>query len=108
MAFLGSGETQIELICYGGEQTETRIDRISLGFDGGNLEQKIKFIEEKGLVIDSGPFSPAPNVRFFFVRDPNGVKIQFVGKGQQFLAELDLIDRKFLNMYTGDKDSKKR
>ncbi|NLK05931.1 MAG: VOC family protein, partial [Spirochaetales bacterium] len=30
------------------------------------------------LEIYAGPFSPNPYVRFFYILDPNGVKIQFV------------------------------
>ncbi|ODS49840.1 MAG: lactoylglutathione lyase, partial [Halanaerobium sp. 4-GBenrich] len=33
---------------------------------------------EKNIVIQSGPISPNPKIEFFFVLDPNGLKIQFV------------------------------
>ena len=35
-------------------------------------------MKEKGIPIHSGPFQPNPHARFFFVLDPNGLKIQFV------------------------------
>jgi lactoylglutathione lyase len=38
----------------------------------------MKFIKEKSIEIESGPIQPNPNVKFFYVLDPNGVKIQFV------------------------------
>ncbi len=76
--FLGNGETEIELI-----QDETVEDinvgtSISLGFEVANVEAKIEFIRDKGLEVQGGPFSPNPSIVFFYVLDPDGLKIQFV------------------------------
>jgi len=38
----------------------------------------IEVIKEKGLEVESGPFQPNPHIKFFHVKDPNGVSIQFV------------------------------
>lgn len=35
-------------------------------------------VKEKGVEITSGPFQPNPSTKFFFITDPNGMKIQFV------------------------------
>jgi lactoylglutathione lyase len=35
-------------------------------------------IKEKGIEIYDGPHQPNPNTKFFYVLDPNGLKIQFV------------------------------
>jgi lactoylglutathione lyase len=51
---------------------------ISLGFEVKSLDDMMAFVKEKGLVMHSGPFQPNPHVRFFYVLDPNGLKIQFV------------------------------
>lgn len=78
IAFLGDGETKVELIC---DEKKKEVDLgkdISLGFEVESLDEMMKFVKEKGVEIHSGPFHPNPNVRFFFVLDPNGLKIQFV------------------------------
>lgn len=78
IAFLGQGETQVELI-YNKKDIDTNFsESISLGFKVNSVEEKMEFIKEKGLEIHSGPFKPNPSTTFFFVSDPNGLKIQFV------------------------------
>jgi lactoylglutathione lyase len=78
IAFLGEGETKVELICNGsGEKSEVGSD-ISWGFETEDLDALTAILEEKGIAIQSGPFSPNPYMRFFYVLDPNGFKIQFV------------------------------
>ena len=42
------------------------------------LKEKLDFVKEKGIGIFEGPFQPNPDTRFFYVLDPNGLKIQFV------------------------------
>lgn len=72
------GQTELELI---EEQGKDKIDigkDISLGFEVDSVEEKLEFLKEKGIEIDSGPISPNSQVEFFYVLDPNGVKIQFV------------------------------
>jgi len=80
IAFLAAaeGETAIELI---NDQDKEEIDigaDISLGFEVESAAEKIEFLKEKGIEIHSGPISPNPQIEFFYVLDPNGVKIQFV------------------------------
>ncbi len=78
IAFLGDGETKIELIS-GGISGETAIGKdISWGFQVDSLDEKLDFVKEKGIGIFEGPFQPNPDTRFFYVLDPNGLKIQFV------------------------------
>lgn len=78
LAFLGSDETKVELIHHQGEEVGECSKHISLGFAVQSLDEKMTFIKEQGLDIYAGPFSPNPSVRFFYILDPNGVKIQFV------------------------------
>jgi lactoylglutathione lyase len=78
IAFLGDGETKIELLC--GRQTG-KADTgsgISIGFEVDSIDDKIVFLKEMNIPIHSGPFKPGPNISFFFIVDPNGLKIQFV------------------------------
>ena len=77
IVFLGDGETQIELIANAGK-TETHVgEDISWGFEVESLEDAMALVKEKGYEIQSGPFQPNPHVKFFYVLDPNGMKIQF-------------------------------
>lgn len=78
IAFLGSGETQIELICDG-ENKDTDIGTdISWGFEIESLEESLALVKERGINVDSDPFQPNPHVKFFFIRDPDGMKIQLI------------------------------
>ncbi len=78
IAFLGEGETKVELVDDKDINSVNLGDDISLGFEVDSLSEKIKFLKNKGVEIDSGPFEPNPNIKFFFIQDPNGLKIQFV------------------------------
>lgn len=76
LAFLGDGETQLELIVGKGEPYSG--GGISLGFKVECLEDKIDFVRDMGISLHSGPFAPSARTRFFFVQDPDGVLVQFV------------------------------
>lgn len=78
IAFLGDGETKVELVCNEANKKVTIGQDISLGFEVKSVDEKIAFVKEKGIGIHSGPFQPNPHIKFFYVLDPNGLKIQFV------------------------------
>ncbi|AGX42844.1 VOC family protein [Clostridium saccharobutylicum] len=78
IAFLGDGETKIELICNDELKEVSYGEHISLGFEVNSVDKMINLIKEKGLAIYSGPFQPNPNIKFFYMLDPDGLKIQFV------------------------------
>ena len=78
ISFLGEGETKLELICDKNQTFPKNVGRVSLGFEVVSLDEKIKFIQEKGIEIADGPFQPNPHIKFFFVKDPNGFSVQFV------------------------------
>ena len=80
IAFLAAaeGETEVELI---DDQAKESVDvgqDISLGFEIDSVTEKIEFLKEKGIGIESGPIAPNSEIEFFYVLDPNGIKIQFV------------------------------
>jgi lactoylglutathione lyase len=75
IAFLGSGDAQLELISGAGSYEG---NGISLGFRVDDLDAKMAFVQEKGVAVHSGPFAPNPVTRFFFVQDPDGLLVQFV------------------------------
>jgi lactoylglutathione lyase len=78
IAFLGHGETKVELI-YDSNISDINIgESISLGFEVNSVDEMMTFVKEKGFKIHSGPFEPNPNIKYFFTIDPNGLKIQFV------------------------------
>ena len=76
--FLGEGETELELICEQNKGDINVAQDISLGFQVDSLDRMMELVKENGYAIHSGPIQPNPHVRFFFVLDPNGWKIQFV------------------------------
>lgn len=78
IVFLGDGETKIELIHHPGEESSPVGKNISIGLSVKNLDDHMAMLKEKGIPISEGPFSPKPSVRFCFVHDPNGVRVQFV------------------------------
>ncbi len=78
IAFLGDEETKLEIISNAGaEQVDLGKD-ISIGFEVKSLDEHMAFVKAKGVTVHSGPFQPNPHVRFFYVIDPNGLKVQFV------------------------------
>ena len=76
IVFLGSGETKLELICNKNQETDFGND-ISMGFKTDSLDCMIDLVKEKEIDVQ-GPFMPSENVKFFYIRDPNGMKIQIV------------------------------
>jgi lactoylglutathione lyase len=80
IAFLAAaaGETEVELIADQGKEDIEVGQDISLGFEIESVSEKMKFLQEKGVEVVSGPIAPNPEIEFFYVLDPNGVKIQFV------------------------------
>lgn len=78
IVFLGEGETLVELIYDSTISDVSMSSDISIGFSVDSLDDIISFIKEKGIDIHSGPSQPNPNTRFFFILDPNGLKVQFI------------------------------
>ncbi|MBN1355040.1 VOC family protein [bacterium] len=78
ICFLKDGETQIELIRDASLKEVNFGPDISLGFEIESTADFIRFLEGKSIPVEAGPFQPNPHIRFFYVLDPNGLKIQFV------------------------------
>ena len=78
LAFLGDGETQVELIEQAKKSPAGLQAPISMGFQVPDLDATMAMVKAKGVAIESGPFQPNPGIRFFYVRDPDGMHIQFV------------------------------
>jgi len=76
ISFVGEGETKVELICSEKLKKLDAGNRVTLGFKVESLDEKINFIKEKGIDIITGPVQPNPVLKYFIIKDPNGVKIQ--------------------------------
>lgn len=76
--FLSDGHTKLEIIYNEENKKVDYCESISLGFKVDSLEDTMDMVKKEGIEIHSGPFSPSPTTKFFFVLDPNGLKIQFV------------------------------
>ena len=75
--FLGSGETKVELISGKGPEVNIGMD-ISLGFTVDSIDRKMEFLQGRGIEILEGPIKPNPTIAFFYINDPNGLRIQFI------------------------------
>lgn len=78
LAFLGDGETKLELVYNKTVQEFSIGPCISLGFEVESLDEIMVDLKEKGISLHSGPFQPNPHIKFFFITDPNGLKVQFL------------------------------
>lgn len=63
----------------GAAHTPSAPVNLSLGFQVENLESMMNACKAQGIEIVNGPFEGG-GVKFFFVKDPNGVSVQFVEK----------------------------
>ena len=80
IAFMSEGKntTAVELIDDVGKENIDIGKDISLGFEVDSVKEKMNFLQEKEIKIHNGPISPNPHIEFFYILDPNGIKIQFV------------------------------
>ena len=80
ISFLGSEgtNTEVELIKNDKIVNLKHGKDISMGFIVKSLEETIAKLKSKKVENIEGPFLPGPNVKFIYITDPNGVKIQFV------------------------------
>lgn len=70
-------EAKVELICETGVKIESPGNGVSIGLESQNLDALVDALKAKGCSV-SGPVSPNPHIRFFFVKDPDGYTVQLV------------------------------
>lgn len=70
-------ETKVELLCRGDFDGRREDAALSLGFETKDLDGKMAELKAMGYAVGD-VISPNPKSRFFFVKDPNGIDIQFV------------------------------
>lgn len=78
IAFLGDGETKIELICNKAIKKVNLGQDISLGFTVNSVDKTLALVKEKGIDIKGEITQPNPHIKYFYILDPNGLKIQLV------------------------------
>ena len=72
------GETKLELIYEPGRTIpENPGNQISMGYAPENLDGFMEKVAELGIPA-IGPISPSPDIRFFFIKDPDGYTVQLV------------------------------
>ncbi len=78
IVFLGSGETKVELICYKNQPAATVGSGISIGFEVANVPEKFNSLKGTDTPVVGEIIRPNPHVRFFYVTDPDGLRVQFL------------------------------
>lgn len=78
IAFLGSGETKVELIHYENQSDAMIGNGVSIGFSVESVTEKLASIKGSGIPVVSDIVQPNPHVRFFYVTDPDGFRVQLL------------------------------
>ena len=78
IVFLGAGGTQVELIRDAKGKSYGAGEGISLGFEVASLEKTIEAAKALGCPPHTGPFQPNPSIKFIYIADPEGNRVQFV------------------------------
>jgi len=78
IAFLGSGETKLELICDKSQPDAVIGNGVSIGFEVEDLAERLENFKNANIPVISDIIQPNPRVRFFYVADPDGFRVQFL------------------------------
>ena len=84
IAFMGNGaegETLVELLADRSKSSLDHGESVSIGFAVDSVEAMLDVVGDRGIPIHRGPIE-TPNGRFFFVKDPDGLIVQFFQKKQ--------------------------
>ena len=76
ICFLDGKGTDLELIFDPNRKEVSCAADVSVGFQVESLDKTMADLKEKGITQLTGPIAPNPSIRFTFVTDPNGLKIQ--------------------------------
>ena len=80
IAFMGNGsedETLVEFIVDGRTTAAEIGESISIGFAVDSVDVMMGKVKSRGIPIQSGPIDTPTNARFFVIKDPNGLSVQF-------------------------------
>ena len=78
IVFLGKGDTMVELMHAERGSPVLCNTGLSLGFEVSSLEEAMAELARRSIPVEEGPIQPMPTIRFLFIRDPDGVRIQLV------------------------------
>lgn len=79
ITFLGNGtdgETLVELMSDSSNTAVTFSECISIGFAVASMDAMLDTVKSKNIAVHSGPIE-TPGFKFFCIKDPNGLNIQF-------------------------------
>jgi lactoylglutathione lyase len=79
IAFMGNGgdnETLIELIADS-NGIVSHGESVSIGFAVDSAEAMLDTVKSKGIPVHSGPVQTPRGSKFFTIKDPNGLTVQF-------------------------------
>ena len=71
-------KAKIELLHDKNSNVSPQVKGLSIGFEVESLEEALDFMKEQGIPMYKEPFSPNPHVRYFFIKDPDGIEVQIV------------------------------
>ena len=78
IVMLGSADgPKVELLCDPDAKFDQPGAGVSIGLETADLDALVASLKKEGHTI-TGPIQPAPQVRFFFVTDPDGYTIQLI------------------------------
>lgn len=80
IAFMGNGgtnETLVELIKDGNISVVNHNEFITLGFAVDSVDAMLDTVKSHNISVLSGPIQTPSGSRFFTIKDPNGLNIQF-------------------------------
>jgi len=84
IAFMGNGienETLVELLADSSNSTVNYSEFISIGFAVDSVDLMLDTVKSKNIPVHNGPFE-TPGSRFFCIKDPNGLNVQFFQQKQ--------------------------
>jgi lactoylglutathione lyase len=79
IAFMGNGtdnETLVELLADSNNNIVNHSEYISIGFAVDSIDTMLEVVRNKNIPVHSGPIE-TPGSKFFTVKDPNGLNVQF-------------------------------
>lgn len=80
IAFMGNGtdnETLVELLADSNASSVTPGEGISLGFAVDSVDAMLETVQRHNIPVHAGPVETPSGSRFFTIKDPNGLTIQF-------------------------------
>ncbi len=80
IAFMGNGmsnETLVELLADSSNSTVNYNEFLSLGFAVDSVDAMLETVKSHSIPVHTGPVETPSGERFFFIKDPNGLNVQF-------------------------------